>query len=51
MSILVVGGDSVCAITERADAGGHGCVEHWGRRKTRDLTRSIPRIRKPWCWC
>jgi hypothetical protein len=43
MSILVVGGDSVSAITERAYAGGHGCVEHWSGRKTRDLTRSIPK--------
>ena len=42
MSILVVGGDSVDAITERARAGGHGCVEHWSGRKTRDLARSIP---------
>jgi len=41
MSILVVGGDSVSAITERAYAGGHGCVEHWSGRKTRDLMRSI----------
>ncbi len=43
MAILVVGGDSVSAITERAYAGGHGCVEHWSGRKTRDLTRSIPK--------
>ncbi|MGB3397616.1 MAG: hypothetical protein WBB60_14325 [Nitrospira sp.] len=43
MSILVVGGDSVSAITERAYAGGHGCVEHWSGRKTRDLTKSIPK--------
>ena len=31
MAILVVGGDSVGAITERAYAGGHGCVEHWSK--------------------
>ena len=43
MAILVVGGDSVGAITERAYAGGHGCVEHWSGRKTRDLMRSIPK--------
>ncbi|MEP7153399.1 MAG: DUF2325 domain-containing protein [Nitrospira sp.] len=42
MSILVVGGDSVDAITQRARAGGHGCVEHWSGRKTRDVARSIP---------
>ena len=42
MSILVVGGDSVDAITERARAGGHGCVEHWSGRETRDLARPIP---------
>ena len=43
MSILVVGGDSVDAITQRARAGGRGCVEHWSGRKTRDLTKSIPK--------
>ena len=43
MSILVVGGDSVDAIIQRARAGGHGCVEHWSGRKTRDLTKSIPK--------
>lgn len=43
MSILVVGGDSVDAITQRARAGGHGCVEHWSGRKTRDMTKSIPK--------
>ncbi|HMW88163.1 MAG: DUF2325 domain-containing protein [Nitrospira sp.] len=43
MAILVVGGDSVSAITERAYAGGHGCVQHWSGRKTRDLMRSIPK--------
>lgn len=43
MAILVVGGDSVGAITERAYAGGHGCVEHWSGRKTRDRMRSIPK--------
>lgn len=42
MSILVVGGDSVDAITQRARVGGHGCVEHWSGRKTRDVARSIP---------
>lgn len=42
MSILIVGGDSVDAITQRARADGHGCVEHWSGRKTRDLARSIP---------
>ena len=29
MSILVVGGDSVDGINERAQAGGHRGVEHW----------------------
>ena len=43
MSILVVGGDSVDAIMQRARAGGHGCVEHWSGRKTRDMTKSIPK--------
>ena len=43
MSILVVGGDSVDAITQRVRADGHGCVGHWSGRKTRDLTRSIPK--------
>ncbi len=43
MSILVGGGDSVDGIKERAQAGGHGCVEHWSRRKTRDLVKAIPR--------
>lgn len=43
MAILVVGGDSVNAITERAYAGGHGCVEHWSGRKTRDLVKAIPK--------
>ena len=41
MAILVVGGDSVDAITQRARAGGHGCVEHWSGRKTRDQMRPI----------
>jgi len=43
MAILVVGGDSVSAITERAYAGGHGCVEHWSGRKTRDPVKAISR--------
>ncbi|MCC2642779.1 MAG: hypothetical protein K0S45_3192 [Nitrospira sp.] len=43
MSILVVGGDSVDAIKQRARAGGHGCVDHWSGRKTRDMTKSIPK--------
>ena len=43
MAILVVGGDSVDAITERANAGGRGYVEHWSGRKTRDQMRSIPK--------
>jgi hypothetical protein len=43
MAILVVGGDSVDAITQRAHAGGHGCVEHWSGRKNRDLAKSIPK--------
>ena len=43
MSILVVGGDSVDGIKERAQAGGHGCVEHWSGRKTRDLVKAIPK--------
>ena len=43
MSILVVGGDSVDAIKQRAHAGGHGCVEHWSGRKTRHMSKSIPK--------
>lgn len=43
MSILVVGGDSVAGIKERAQAGGHGCVEHWSGRKTRDLVKATPK--------
>ena len=43
MSILVVGGDSIAGISERACAGGHACVEHWSGRKTRDLAKSIPK--------
>ena len=43
MSILVVGGDSVDAIKQRARAGGHGCVEHWSGRKTRHMSKSIPK--------
>lgn len=42
MAILVDGGDSVNAITQRARAGGHGCLEQWSERKTRDLTKAIP---------
>lgn len=41
--ILVVGGDSVNAIKERATAGGHGYVQHWRGRKTRCLMKSIPK--------
>jgi len=43
MSILVVGGDSVDAIKQRAHAGGHGCAEHWSGRKTRHMSKSIPK--------
>lgn len=43
MTILVVGGDSVDAIKERATAGGHGYVTHWSGRKTRDLAKLIPK--------
>ena len=43
MTILVVGGDSVNAIKQRAHARGHGSVEHWSGRKTRDLAKSIPK--------
>ena len=43
MAILVAGGDSVKAITQRARAGGHGCVEHWSGRKTRDSAKAIPK--------
>lgn len=43
MSILVIGGDSVDGIKERAQAGGHGCVEHWSGRKTRDVVKAIPK--------
>ncbi|MGZ9189300.1 MAG: hypothetical protein ACXW39_04505 [Nitrospira sp.] len=42
MAILVGGDDSVSAITQRARPGGHGCVEQWSERKTRDLTKAIP---------
>ena len=44
MAILVVGGDSVDAITERANAGGRGYVEHWSGRKTRDQMLSLIHI-------
>lgn len=43
MAILVVGGDSVDAIKERATAGGHGYVTHWSGRKTRDTGKAIPK--------
>jgi hypothetical protein len=43
MTILVCGGDSVDAITQRVAAGGYGYVEHWSGRKTRDLAKSIPK--------
>lgn len=43
MTLLIVGGDSVDAIKQRATASGHGHVEHWSGRKTRDLTKSIPK--------
>jgi len=43
MAILVVGGDSVDAIKQRARARGHGYVEHWSGRKTRDLAKAIPK--------
>lgn len=43
MAILVVGGDSVDAMKQRATAGGHGYVTHWSGRKTRDLAKSIPK--------
>ncbi len=43
MTLLIVGGDSISAIKQRATAGGHGYVEHWSGRKTRDLTKSIPK--------
>ena len=43
MSILVVGGDSVDAIQQRTQAGGHGGVDHWSGRLTRDMTKSIPK--------
>ncbi len=43
MSILVVGGDSIDGIKQRARAGSHGCVEHWSGRKTRDLVKPIPK--------
>lgn len=42
MTLLIVGGDSVSAIKQRATADGRGPVEHWSGRKTRDLTKSIP---------
>lgn len=43
MAILVVGGDSVDAIKQRACTRGHRYVEHWSGRKTRDLAKSIPK--------
>lgn len=43
MTLLIVGGDSVDAVKRRAAAGGRGHVEHWSGRKTRDLTKSIPK--------
>lgn len=49
MAILVVGGDSVDAMTERARDGGHVSVEHWSGRKTRDSAKAFRKILKPWC--
>ena len=43
MAILVVGGDSVQAITQRARTHGNTSIEHWSGRKPRDLTKSIPK--------
>ena len=43
MAILVVGGDSAQAIQQRARTRGDRSVEHWSGRKTRDLTKSIPK--------
>jgi len=52
MAILVVGGDSVDAIKQRARARGHSHVEHWSGRKTRDWPSPFRKIQKPWwsCW-
>lgn len=43
MTILVGGGDSTEAITRRAPTRDDGYVEHWSRRRTRDLTKPIPK--------
>ncbi len=42
MSILIVGGDSA-EMFKQQTGGGHGYVEHWSGRKTRDMAKSIPK--------
>jgi len=42
MTILVVGGDSAEVFKRRAGRT-QGQIEHWSGRKTRDLTRQVPR--------
>lgn len=42
MSILVVGGDSAEMFRQQTD-GRSGYVQHWSGRKSRDLSKSIPK--------
>ena len=42
MNLLVVGGDSAAVFRQRA-IGRISHVEHWSRRKHRDLVRTIPK--------
>lgn len=41
--ILIVGGDSVEAITQRMKTTSWSAVKHWSGRRSRDLQRSLPR--------
>lgn len=42
MTILVVGGDSAEVFRRRAGRA-QGQIEHWSGRKTRDLSRPVPK--------
>ncbi|BCA53012.1 dihydroorotate dehydrogenase [Nitrospira sp. KM1] len=43
MSILVVGGDSVGTLAQGIAADTRTPINHWSGRKTRDLSRAIPK--------